>query len=888
MSIRRFMHRTRKDQDLAEEIASHLSHEQDKNIDRGLPPQEAQRQARLRFGNPYAMQEHVWRYRSFPMVDDVWRDLRFAMRSLARTPGFTAIALLVIAAGIGVNTAVFSVVNAVLLKPLTYPDPQSMVEIVTTSDRGSLPLASIPEFNLWQQQTSIFEQVAAYDWGAAGVNLTGGEHPEQVLGVHVTSSYFTLFGASVIEGRTFTTAEDSPNGGRVVVLSYGLWQRRFGGNRSIVGSTIQIDGQPWLVTGILGPNFITDTPADLWIPYQLDLTSQAMVHNFNVAARLKQGITLTQANAQLAVAAGQFRRMFGNDVLPPHGGFGVVSLQESLIGDSRSSLLMLLGAVGFVLLIACANVANLLLARASVRKRELATRAALGAGRGQIIRQLLTESFTLSLTGGLLGLLSGFGGVRLLLSMSPADIPRIGTDGSAVGIDFRVLLFTLGISLATGVLFGLVPAFAASRPNLTSSLNENSSRSGLGFRQGRIRSLLVVSEIGLALVLVMGATLLIRTFLKLQNVDPGFTTHNLLTASMSLGGSRFQKTDAVATIVRDGRARLLAVPGVLDAGTSYCLPLQGCFGMAFDVQGRPKGNSPFTGAAGFFSISPGYFTSLEIPLLRGRVFTAQDDAAAPGVVIINQAMARQYWPKGDPLRDRMQIAPGAGGAFAGEPLRHVIGIVGDTRDAGVSRDPIPTMFIPIAQMPDAETALNVQVSPLWWIVHTRVNPHTLQSAIETALRDACGGLPVAHVRTMAEVEVRNTARQRFNMLLLAIFGAAGLLMAAVGVYGVMSYAVQQRTQELGVRMALGAQASNLRNMVIGQGMLLAGAGLLLGIGASFWLTHFLASLLFQVKAWDPVTFLVTPLVLAAVALCAVWIPAQRATRVDPITALRLE
>jgi putative ABC transport system permease protein len=541
--------------------------------------------------------------------------------------------------------------------------------------------------------------------------------------------------------------------------------------------------------------------------------------------------------------------------------------------------------VGFVLLIACANVANLLLARASVRKRELATRAALGAGRGQIIRQLLTESLALSFVGGLLGLTVGFGGVRLLLSISPGNIPRIGENGSAIGLDYRVLLFTLGISLLTGVFFGLVPAISASRPDLTASLNENSSRSGMGLRQGKIRSLLVVSEIALALVLVIGAALLIRTFLKLEDVNPGFTTHNVLTASMSTSGSRFQRTGPVAEIVREGRERLMAVPGVLDAGVSYCLPLQGCFGMGFDVLGRPRGETPFTGMAGFFSISWSYFSTFEIPLLRGRAFTEQDDSAAPGVVIINQAMARRYWSKGDPLSDRIQI--GAGGAFA-EPPRQIVGIVGDTRDAGVNRDPFPTMYIPIAQIPDAETALNAQVAPLWWIVRSRVNPHTLRGGIEAALREASGGLPVAHVRTMAEVEVRNTARQRFNMLLLTIFGAAGLLMAAIGVYGVMSYSVQQRTQELGVRMALGAQASNLRNMVIGQGMILAGAGVVLGIGGAFWLTRFLASFLFAVNAWDPIAFIVTPLLLSAVALLAVWIPAQRATRVDPMTALRLQ
>jgi putative ABC transport system permease protein len=886
MTLRRFTHRTKIDEDQAEEIESHLVHEQDANGARRLSPQEVRSHAHLRFENARVTRERVWRCRSFPWLDEGWRDLRFAVRSLARTPGFTSIALLVIAVGIGVNTAVFSVVDAVLLKPLTYPDPQALVQLVTTSNQGTIPVASIPEFNIWQQECNIFQQVAAYDWGGAGMNLTGGEHPEQVLGIHVTSGYFALFGAPVVAGRTFTAAEDSPNGGHVAVLSYGLWKRRFGGNRKIVGSIIQVDDQPWLVVGVIGRDFVTDTPADLWIPFQFDLTSREMAHNFNVAARLKPGVTAAQANAQLAMAADQFRRTYDSDALPPHGGFGAVSLQESLIGTTRFPLMVLLGAVGFVLLIACANVANLLLARASVRKREFATRVALGAGRGQIIRQLLTESLALSFAGGLLGLAVGLSGVRLLLGISPGDIPRIGENGSAVGLDYRVLLFTLGISLLTGILFGLAPAISASRPDLTNSLNENSSRSGMGLRHGKIRSLLVVSEIALALVLVIGAALLIRTFLKLEDINPGFTTHNVLSASMSISGSRFRTTGPVAEIVRDGRERLIAVPGVLDAGASSCLPLQGCFGMGFDVLGRPRGETPFTGMAGFFSISWSYFSTFEIPLLRGRAFTEQDDSAAPGVVIINHAMARQYWSKGDPLRDRIQI--GAGGPAFAEPPRQIVGIVGDTRDAGVGRDPFPTMYIPIPQMPDAVTALNSRVAPLWWIVRSRVNPHTLRAPIEAALRDASGGMPVAHVRTMAEVEVRNTARQRFNMLLLIIFGAAGLLMAAVGVYGVMSYSVQQRTQELGVRMALGAQASDLRNMVIAQGMILAGFGVLLGIGGAFWLTRFLASFLFGVKAWDPIAFIVTPLFLSGVALFAVWIPAKRATRVDPITALRLE
>jgi len=517
------------------------------------------------------------RPRTLPWLEEGWRDLRFGVRSLARMPGFTSIALLVIAVGIGLNTAVFTVVDAVVLKPLTYPDAQALVQLVTTSSQGPITVASIPEYNVWQQQSSVFQQVAAYDWGGAGMNVTGGDRAEQVLGIRVTSGYFALFGAPVVAGRSFTEAEDRPNGGHVVMLSYGLWKRRFGESPKIVGSTIQLEDKPWLVVGVIGRDFATDIPVDLWIPFQFDLTSREMARHFNVAARLKPGVTPAQANAQLALAADQFIRTFGSNALPPHGGFGTVSLQESLIGDTRFPLMVLLGAVGFVLLIACANIANLLLARASVRRRELATRAALGAGRGQIIRQLLTESVALSFAGGLLGLAIGFSGVRLLLSISPGNIPRIGENGSAIGLDYRVLLFTFGISLLTGILFGLLPAVSASRSDLISSLNENSSRSGMGLRHGKVRSLLVVSEIALALVLVTGAGLLVRTFLKLEDVNPGFTTTNMLSASMSVRGSRFQRTEPVAQIVRKGRERLVSVPGVADAGASYCLPLAGLF-----------------------------------------------------------------------------------------------------------------------------------------------------------------------------------------------------------------------------------------------------------------------------------------------------------------------
>ena len=887
MNLRRFSNRTRKDLDFAGEIESHLAHEEDANLARGLSPEEARRQALLRLGNPSTVREREWRYRSFPWISDLKRDFSFAVRALAKTPGFTAIAVLVIAVGIGVNTAVFSVINAVLLKPLTYPNPQELVSLTNTSPQGSFPGAAIPKFSLWRQQTSIFQQVAAYDFGGAGLNITESDHPQQVQGVHVSADYFAMLGAPVIAGRTFTAEEDSPNSGPVTVLSYGLWKSRYGGNPNIVGSTIQLDAQPYLVVGIIGPGFVTDTPTDLWVPFQFDLNSKDMANFFTVGARLKPGVTIPQANAQLRLVADQFRRLYGDDALPHDGGFGVVSLHQLMIGNTGSRLLVLFGAVAFVLLIACANVANLLLARAAARKREFATRAALGAGRGQIVRQLLVESLTLSLTGGLIGLGFGFAGVRLLLRMNPGDIPRIGEDGSRITLDLHILLFTLGISILTGIVFGLVPAITASRANLAATLKENGSHASIGVRSGKLRSALVIAEMALTVVLVVGAALLIRTFMKLESVDPGFAMHNVINLTMSVSGDRFQKTAPVARIIQEGTDRLHEVPGIIDAGVSNCLPMAGGFGMTFDVVGRPKGNSPFTGGAGFYSISYGYFSTLKIPLLRGRYFTKLDDAAAPRVAVINQAMARQYWTNSDPLKDRILIGAGAGPAFAEGP-RQVIAIVGDTHDGGPDTDPAPIMYIPLSQMPDLETALNSKVAPLYWFVRSQVDPHTLTTPISTVLREASGGLPVAHIRTMEEIEAANIARQRLNMLLLTVFGFAGLLMAAIGVYGVMSYSVQQRTQELGVRMALGAPATNLRNMVMRQGMTLTLIGVLIGGGGAFWLTHLLAGFLFGVKPLDPVSFIATPLVLSVVALFSVWMPAIRATRIEPMAALRIE
>jgi predicted permease len=471
----------------------------------------------------------------------------------------------------------------------------------------------------------------------------------------------------------------------------------------------------------------------------------------------------------------------------------------------------------------------------------------------------------LSLTGGLLGLILGLVGVRLLLAISPGGIPRIGENGPAVTLDLNIMFFTVTISLLTGILFGLVPAISASRPNLAATLNESSNRSGVGFRSGKIRSLLAVSEMALALILVVGATLLIRTFLNLQSVDPGFNTNNVLTMAMSVNGERFQKTAGVAQIIHDGTERLTAVPGVTRAAAACCLPLEGGLGLPFDIVGRPKGTDPSTGGGGYLPVSWSYFDTFQVPILRGRNFTERDDGSAPGVVIINAAMANQYWPKGNPLVDRLLIGANMGPVFV-EPPRQIIGVVGDMRDGGLDQDPAPTMYIPIPQMPDKVTALNSRITPLWWIVRSRVEPHTLVRSTAVALREATAGLPVGHVRTMNEIAISTISRQRFSMLLLTIFGSSALLMVAIGIYGFMAYSVQRRTQELGIRMALGAQAPNIRNMVIRQGMVLAVIGVVIGIGGAFGLTRFLAGFLFGVKAWDPAAFVATPLLLSAVAL----------------------
>jgi predicted permease len=814
-------------------------------------------------------------------------EIKHSLYMLLKNPGFTVAALAALALGIGANTAIFTVVNTVLLKPLTYPDADRMVEFFhVPASGGSLlasNLASIPMFHLYERQASVFQDVAAYDFTSPGFNLTG-DRPEQLHGIHVTEAYFRLVGARVMLGRTFTPLEDSPHGGKVVVLSYGFWQRRCGGDPAIVGKWLSLGNEPYTIVGVIGKEFFSDPDADIWLPFQFEPESTNGNQYFQAAARLKPGITLDAANAQMKLATEEYYRIFPRSSRSEGEIFAVEPLRDLIIGDARRSLLVMLGAVGLVLLIACANVASLLLVRASGRKREWAIRSALGAGRGRIIRQLLAESVLLAVAGAALGLMLGFAGVRALLAVSPAGLPRLGENGSAVAMDWRVLAFTLTVALLTGILFGLFPALAASRTDLNTSLKEGSNRSGTGFRTGKTRSLLVVSEFALALVLLVGTALLIRTFISLRAVSPGFDSHNVLTAEMSMTGALLHTTAGIAQLSREVRNRLNAIPGVEVSASTVWLPNQVDDALPFQIAGHPE--KGWMGGR-WMSFSPGYLGVFKIPILRGRDFRETDTLAAPGVALINEALANKYWPNQDPVGQYIQIGTGMG-VQANEPPRTIIGVVGDTHNNGLGHPPDPMMMVPAAQVVDWYAAAYSDTSAMIWVARVRGDPHQAFASVTEQLRLGSGGLPVAHVRTMEEVMGSSTARQSFNMLLLSIFGAVALVLAAIGIYGLIAYSVEQRTQEMGIRMALGADPSAIRKLVVWQGMRLSLVGVAVGIAAAFGLTRLIATILFGVKPWDPAVFISAPLILFAVALLAVWLPATRASKLDPMQALRVE
>src|SRR5579864_4860004 len=695
------------------------------------------------------------------------QDLRLALRIMAKNRGFTAVAVSALALGIGANTAIFSVVNGVLLKPLAFKDPDRLVRVGRSFKDGGMGSASIPKYNAWRHAMPAFEGMAAYDFAGPGINLSGTEKAEQVKGIHVTADFFTVFGTTPIRGRAFNADEDRPGGPKLAVISYGLWTRRWGADPSIVGQPIVLNSEPYMVIGVLPESFHSDPPAEVFIPLQPDPQSQNQGHYLRVSARLKPGVSLEAARAQLKVAGEQYRREFPR-WMDPNETVNAVLEQDAVVGDTRPALLILLGAVGLVLLIACANVANLLLARSTARTKEIAVRTALGAGRWRLVRQLLTESVLMALAGGVIGLVIGVLGAQGLLAISPGDLPRVDElrdAGILASLDYRMLGFTLGISVLTGILFGLVPAFQISGTDVSSTLKESGSRSTTG-RHNYARGALVVGEMALSLVLLIGAALLIRTFVALRSVNPGFDPHNVLTLQTSLNGGLYANTARVETLTRRMIEHLESLPGVEAATSALEAPIEGDADLPFTIEGRqPPKDSPYHGDVQYRYAGPHYFTVLKVPLLRGRVFTFQDSGNAPRVVIINSTMAKKFWPNEDPIGQRITIGRGLGPEFE-DPPRQIVGVVADLHDTGLDNNPPSIMYVPFGQVPNGFMGLINSALPTTWLIRTSPPPLTLANAVRQEFLRSDGNLPVAKVRTLDEIVAGATARQNFQMILL--------------------------------------------------------------------------------------------------------------------------
>jgi putative ABC transport system permease protein len=823
-------------------------------------------------------------------METLLADARQALRMLRNSPTFTAIAVAALALGIGANTGIFSVIDKVMLQPLPYPEPDRIMMIGRKFPQGTGYSSSIPKYMVWRQN-KVFSAMTLYDFSGPGMNLTDGDRPQQVKGVHITADYFKVFGIGPALGRAFTASEDAPNGPKAAIISDKLWKSHFGSDPNILGRALILNGEPYPVVGVMPAHFTPDPPADVWISLQPDPNSTNQGHYLTVAGRLKPGVTVEEARAEMKLRGEQFRRQYPK-WMDKTEGVAVTPMRDAMVRDVRTALLVLLGAVALVLLIACANVANLLLARAASRQRELAIRAAVGASRWRVVRQLLTESVILAGIGGLAGFLLGAWGVRSLLLLVPGNIPRL-TDPDhpqalMAMLDWRMVLFTIGISLLTGIIFGLFPALHISNPDVASTLKEASGRSGTGRRHNRMRKVLVGAEMALALVLLISAALLIRTFVGLSTANPGIDPHHVLTLSTSLGGGNYSTTEKEDILVVQVTRRLESLPGVQAAAVAVVLPTDSEIDLPFDIAGKtPKAGQQFVGDEQWRSVSPHYFAVFKIPVLRGRVFTERDETNSAKVVIINQALAKKYWPKEDPIGQVMTIGKGLGPQFKDDP-RQVVGIVGDVRETGLSETNVGVMYIPQSQVPEGLTQLANSVLPLSWCVRSAMDPNSLKTAVQQQFAAVDPMITISNVRPMDQVIAEGVSRQSFNMLLLSIFAGIALVLAAIGIYGLMSYAVEQQTQELGIRMALGAGRQQVVKLIIRQGMTPALFGVIAGLAIAFAITRVLGSLLYGVKASDPVTFVLVTVILSMVALCATYIPAMRAVKVDPVIALRQE
>lgn len=866
--------RKRKQSDFNAEVEAHLQLETERLKEQGLSEEEACMAARRAFGNVTLARERFYESGRWLLWDHLVHDLRFALRQLRRNPGFTAVAVLTLALGIGVNTAVFSVVYAVLLRPFPYKDAGRLVIVweQNPSRSWTTNIVSAANFNDWRKQNTVFTGMAAVD--PTSFNLAGDE-PIEIGGERVTANLFSLLGVDPIRGRGFRPEDDSPASTPVAIVSYGLWQRRYGGDAGLIGRPVILDGRSYPVVGIMPPNFsdayttFFRTNAQVWIS-GLDLSETGRTyHRFLALARLKPGVSLSQAQREMDTIAGRIEMQY-----PENKGWGVqvIRVRDQVVTYVRPALEALMGAAIFVLLIVCANLANFLLSRSAAREREVAVRAAMGASRAQVVRQLLTESLLLAAFGALAAILLAGWGIHFLLTLAPADTPGI----DSAGLDARVLGFTLLVAVATGFLFGLVPALGMSRPDLNACLKDGGRGATEGSRSYRLRGFLVAAEFSLAFVLVIGAALMLKTLARLSHFNLGFNPDRVLTMRIPLRGPQYKSHRTQAEFFKQLLARLEALPGVRSASVASGLPIVNHSGMGFVTEQNPNPAPGLMPDANYLVVGPRYFRTMGIPLREGRAFADGDTDTSQRVVIVNEELARRNWPGQDPIGRRLRT--GTGGSM---PWLTVVGVSENVRTGGPDAAFEPELYIPYTQPPWL-------LSPRLLVVRTTVPPLAAASAIRREVSKLDKKQPVSDIRTLDQIAGEPAAQRQFLMVLLGIFAGLALILAGMGIYGVLAYSVARRTHEIGIRVALGAAGADVMKLVLAHGLRFAILGVLLGLAGALWLTRVLTSLLFEVSPIDPGAFALVTVLLGFVAFLACYIPARRAAKVDPMVALRYE